>query len=386
MTNHMQKIQAVAWPAWVLSFVMLLFVMVSYEKLAVNIFRVAICLPVLLLCGRRMLEMIWANYFTRILALFMLWCLTSLLWSPLSKLGQFDNLAIKILSTLVVVYLVFYMAQNPLSKIVTGHAYVLSALILFANAVVEHSYMTHGFGAFDNPNAVAWFLSSAAIFSIGKGIFCNTIRDKIIYFAFTAVFIYGLVEIGSRAAFLGLIVGILSFAFYRLVSTRSVRYMSYCLVMVVIFCLSAFVFDNEYLIWLLERGDNSRFEIYQNAINSIFIDYHSFLFGHGIAADAVNFTSQHRMAYYHSIYLSTLFYSGLVGFFLFSLCVFRRPFLIFFKGRKAHLWDFVLIGMLATFTFTGDRLFTYPNGFFYAFLLPLLFANAFEPKDKHTSS
>ncbi|MGY0217711.1 O-antigen ligase family protein [Endozoicomonadaceae bacterium StTr2] len=380
--SHAKQILTENWSLWLLMLTMLLFVTVEHEKTAVNIFRIGICLPVLVFSVKHIIVLRYQDEFARLLSLFLLWGLLSLLWSPVENIKLFDNLIARTLTVFVVFYIAFHASKNELSRLWIEYAYLISAVILLINAEINRNSQDHGFGTFDSLNLVAWFISSAAIVSFNNLFFVKKTSYRLFFLILTAVYIFAIVEMGSRAAMLGFVTGFFSIFLYYFIFTDLKRLAVYCASLSFFIFFIVIFFDSSYVLWLIERGDSSRFVVYANAFDLITNTPASILFGHGLAADAVNFTEYKRVAHFHSIYLSTLFYTGVVGLSLFLLFVLRRPWFVFIKKNEATSWDFALIGGLVTFMFTGDKFISYPGGFFYALLLPLFFANAFGTKGR----
>ena len=381
--GHTQRLWAANWSLWLLSLVMLLFVLVNNEKSAVNIFRVGICLPVLVLACKQIIAVLSKDEFARLLSVFLLWGLLSLLWSPADNISLFDNLVARTLTIIAVFYMVYHASKHECSRLILEYVYLASALVLLANSVISRDSPNHGFGSFDSLNLVAWFISSAAVMSFEKIFLKSTVIVKVFFFCLTIFYFLALLQMGSRAAFLGLITGGAAVCIYHFIYSDLKWHIAGFVSFIIFVFFVMMAIDNSYVLWLIERGDSSRFAVYKSALGLIIQTPASVFFGHGLAADTVNFTEYKRVAHFHSIYLSTLFYTGLVGLFFFLAFALRRPWLVFIKKHPACSWDFVLIGGLVTFIFTGDKFISYPGGFFYAFLLPLFFANTFGSKGRY---
>ena len=373
-------------------FLFLLFISVFIDngKAVVNFYRVWICTPVLLCVRWQDAKCFLNNRFVQLFLLLTLWLTASLFWSDSHKL---HNMAVKILATLALLYMLFSLVRYQSEKLLMAEwCYVVAAVVLVAAIYTKWGYVGsyyngNPFGAFGYYNVVAWFLAAAGIVA------CSLMLDqkrfhRLLAGMFFLTLIVAVILFKSRGALLGLLVGCSLLVIRYLWNQLSIKTLLFvavaCTVGVCLFYLhwgeqfGVSHFINE----LLRRSDAGRFQIYQNAYEAITQSQQTLWFGHGIAADPSNvFSSGFIASHWHSIYISSLFFGGIVGLAFFLLCVFKRPYEIIIKKAKANSWDYVVIGMMVTFLFDGNRIYEYPGGMLLAFTLPLFLANLVDSRE-----
>lgn len=368
-------------------FLFLLVISVSLDngKAAVNFYRVWICIPVLL-CIRwsdfkQIISVRFVQYFLALTA----WLSISLLWSDSHKL---HNMAAKLLATTALLFMVANLVMYQKSRLVQAEVcYVVSAMVLVLMIYLKWGYLGNDFsgspyGSFGYYNLVAWFLSSAC--TVALSLILNKPRKSILLL-FIAAFIVLLVSVvlfKSRGALLGLFTGsallVTRFYWKALISLKGIVFV--LVVAASLFLLLTLFIDtgsvSAYVSNLLSRADAGRFLIYEEAFKRIAESTSTLVFGHGIAADPENIVWRGmKIVHWHSVYISTLFYGGLVGLMLFLLCVLKRPYEIYIRKSIPNTWDFVVMGMMVTLMFDGNRFYEYPGGMLLAFTLPLFLAN-----------
>ena len=366
-------------------FLLLISILIDDGKAVVNFYRVWICIPVLLCIRWRDFKKIINIRFIQYFLSLTIWLSISLLWSDSNKL---HNMAAKLLATTALLFMVANLVVYQKSRLVKAEVcYVLSALVLVLMIYLKWGYLgdhysASPYGSFGSYNLVAWFLSAACIVSLS--LVLNKAQQKFFWLfavAFVALLI-SLILLMSRGALLGLLTGsvlLISHFYWQTITLR--RTIAFILVATAfLFLLYTFFIDTSsteaYFSYLFSRADSGRFLIYKEAYEKITESIFSLLFGHGIAADPSNIVwREMKVAHWHSIYISTLFFGGLVGLLLFLLCVFKRPYEIYIKKEKPNSWDFVVMGMMVTLMFDGNRLYEYPGGMLLAFTLPLFLAN-----------
>ena len=61
------------------------------------------------------------------------------------------------------------------------------------------------------------------------------------------------------------------------------------------------------------RGVAGRFDIWQNWCAAWSVDTVKMVFGYGLGSSTNNMVGSYSVAHFHSLYLSTLFYGGVIG-------------------------------------------------------------------------
>ncbi|MET4694130.1 O-antigen ligase family protein [Endozoicomonas lisbonensis] len=379
-------------------FLFLLFISVFIDngKAVVNFYRVWVCIPVLLCVRWSDIKGIVNVRFVQYFLALTVWLSLSLLWSDSDKL---HNMAAKILATTALLFMIGNLVAHQNIRLIQAEFYYIgSALVLIVMIYLKWGYLGNDYsgnplGSFGYYNLVAWFLSAAAI--VALSLICNKPRKSTLWLLVAAfiVLLTSVVMFKSRGALLGLLTGC-TLLITRLYWTVFVSLKGILYVLVVstsIFLLFTLFIDTNsmtvYVSDLLSRADAGRFLIYENAYKTITESISTLLFGHGIAADPGNIVWRGmKVAHWHSIYVSTLFFGGLVGLLLFLLCVFKRPYEIYIKKAKPNSWDFVVMGMMVTLMFDGNRIYEYPGGMLLAFTLPLFLANFIGSRETQSQS
>ncbi|AMO56825.1 hypothetical protein GZ77_02330 [Endozoicomonas montiporae] len=365
-------------------FLLAISVLLDNGKTVVNFYRIWICIPVLLCIRWKDAQKFLSVRFVQLFLLLTLWLTISLYWSDSHKL---HNMAAKLLATVALLYLVFSVIRYQTNKLVVLQwCFVVAAVILVVMIImkwgsIQQHYSGTPFGVFGYYNVVTWFLAAAGIIACSLMIDQNRLYKWFAGALFLAL-IVAILCFKSRGSLLGLFTGCGLLLFSSVWHRFSHQLILLCITFGAVVCWLFYLFFGEklglslYLQELLVRADAGRFEIYQEAYRVITASWQTLWFGHGIAADPSNIVWRGmKIAHWHSIYISTLFFGGLIGLALFLLCVFKRPCDIFLRKQKANAWDYVVIGMMVTLLFDGNRFYEYPGGMLLAFTLPLFLAN-----------
>ena len=356
-------------------------VTIDDSKLVTNIYRVLICLPLLFLARWQDVTSFSRHPFVRRYLLFVLFCALSLLWSETDTI---KNMALKILAMTVFLFLIYTVSvyQSAYFRCLDS-VYILLGTVLLAFYLVSYlgrsTPVEDVYGVFGNKNELAWFLAAV----------CLVVAYKLVNEGFNP-YLLGILlivlaviwEVASRASLMAVYFGLLMvFCTDR---RRWLKVGGLGIMIVLPFVLWLCVGSE--LEALLLRADSNRFYIYQNAFSQITGSATTFLFGHGLAADSENVIARGDvMGHWHSIYISMLFYGGLIGLGLLFYCFFYRFWLLIRNQAEPCVWDVVAFGVAIALLFDGNRVFNYPNSVFISFVLPAFFAN-FQQPDRDQSA
>lgn len=355
-------------------------VLINDNKLVINIYRLFICLPVLLCVRRDDLREFIKNPFVKLFIILTLWSTATLLWS---EPGKLLNMATKLLTTLVLLYLIHLIfLYQPKQIRQFDRYYIGAALVLAANLWLRYgtTYPQDWiFGVFGNINNTGWFFASAIVIALYKLVYD---QYKILSALAAALLILAIIPTNTLAAYIAvgigtfiLLISILKQSYQKWIYTTVLS--SLCLIILLHFLYPDFFLP------LYTRFDNGRVIIYLNAYKEITASISSLFFGSGLATDARNaLPSGQVINNWHSIYINMAFYAGLVGLALLLACFTRRLFAVFTGKTTILPWDLAVTGMLVAMLFDGNRIYTYPGGYFIALLIPLFIANLTPIQDK----
>ncbi|MDD7806044.1 MAG: O-antigen ligase family protein [Endozoicomonas sp. (ex Botrylloides leachii)] len=361
---------------YILLIVLFTMISVNNDKAAVNIYRLLFCLPLLLFIRKNDIIACCKNSFINKYLALTLFCSISLLWTDSDTI---KNMAIKILTMTIFLHLTYIASiYNPKVFKKMDEAYILMALLLIGYIISK--YMGQGIpgdsvhGIFRNKNEVAWFLSSACIVTIYKLAFE---KANAYLFGIFFIFIAILWKIQSRAALIGFCAGFLMISACIIKQYGYKKISKFFILGALLFIPAIFLAGKINVIGhLIARADSYRFEIYAAAFHKITMNIGTIFFGHGIAANSeYTLSNGIVVSHWHSIYINTIFYVGIIGFSLFVYCFFDRFWMLLKKKTTLCVWDVVLLGTSVALLFDGDTLFNYPNGVYLSFILPAFFAH-----------
>ena len=352
---------------------------IDYSKSVVNIYRALLCLPILLLIRWTDLKVFYKNTFFRLFSLLSLYFTISLIWSDGDSL---HNMATKILATYAFMLMVLCSAKYNQKKVENFDTiYIVSAIILLISIAIKWSgigtfFTDDIFGVFGNRNPVSWFTAGATIAAFFRII--NNRQLRILFIAAFSILVTSLLLMASRGSILGTAVGMACIILSKCFSSdKSKSYLLYSVIGISIAVLCIQIIAPEYISSLISRADSNRFTIYSIAIEKITSSPTTLLFGQGIASSArITLDNGTIINNFHSVYLNMAFYGGLIALSLFLSCLLIRPYKILTGASKLNQWDAIVFGIMVTLMFDGHRIFEYPGGMLFAFMLPLFLANA----------
>lgn len=362
-------------------FLVILFVptFTDYEKLVINLYRVWICIPVLICIRWKDFNPFMKNRFVQLFLLLTAWFTLSLTWSDSDTI---HNMAAKMLATLALLFLIFNISRYQFERFKKlDYYYILAALLLLSAVyykwgVIDTSLPGIIFGVFENRNPIAWFSASAAIISFFHVVHARNRLHLILFSISFLLLTSATLSLSSRGALLGLLTGTMIVVFSKAPSLKSFFvYLSIILIALLTTIVTIELYYSDYFSGLIERADSHRFEIYVNAITRITESPSTFFFGHGIAASPRNMIGESVINNWHSIYINATFYGGIIALFLLLSCLLKRPYEIIIKKSKISSWDAVVLGMMVTLQFDGHRIYEYPGGLLFVLTIPMFIAN-----------
>ncbi|WP_330927248.1 O-antigen ligase family protein [Candidatus Sororendozoicomonas aggregata] len=364
--------------------------LIDHEKSVTNIYRVGVCLPILLCLRGLDIKAFISMPFVQLFLTLTLWSTLTLFWSDA---GSIKNMATKLLCATVFLYAVFLMRRYQCEKaryleglfVAAGCALSIAVLIKFdASSMIYSLFATSGYGAFGNINEMAWFVSGALLVALFHGVHPGGEtgkKAKTLAILAVPLLCYMLSQTKSLAAALSVVAGVLFF----MVSALKAPYHKWLygvLVLLLTVAVAGHYSYSDALFTFYQQLDRSRVEIYQSAYQAITSSWQTVVFGEGLASSARNTLSNGElMNNWHSIYINTVFYTGIVGLVLFLACVGYRLKQVMSRQKPLCSWDLVVVGSLTAFLFDGNRFHNYPGGIFISLMLPLFLANITQGKN-----
>lgn len=350
----------------------------------VNALRLLVFAPVLFVTRREDLQALWHNRAARWLLLLMAWLSVTLLWNGVS--GEDWRLLQRGFYVVTLLLLVFLVSRlQPQRDRVVFFVYIFAGLagaILIAMAwpgtpvmlgeqfpALDRSVF-YTRGIFTISIYVAWIMAVLFIAAFFVALSTKGFTAVVFYLAATA-FALLMVMAQSRAAWLAMAVG---FAMaVALVQPR--RFLWWLAGLVLVFATALILSDAVYELLLdnLQRGNSYRIAIWCNAIEQFLLSPLRILTGFGLSASTTNVAQGMVQNHYHSIYLSTFYYGGVIALGLYLGClwqVFRQ--ILASQGGK--LWLCLLVPMQLIFVVDGEHFFVPPSAMMMAYLLPLFWA------------
>ena len=352
--------------------------LIDNSKMVVNLYRVWLCLPILLLMRWDDFKGFFSNTFFKAFSLLSLYFIINLSWSEGNSI---HNMASRILATYAFLLLVFCNAKYNRKKLnIFDTIYIISAITLLLAVGIKWegigTYIENAFGIYGNRNPVSWFIAGATIAAFFRVV--SSRQSRSLFIAAFGILAACLLLLASRGSILGTAIGIACIVLSKCFSSKKSKpYLLYSILGIAAITLFVQAIAPEYISSLIGRGDSARFIIYSRAITEITSSPITLLFGHGIASSArMTLDNGVLINNYHSVYLNMAFYGGLIALSLFLACLLIRPYKIFTGTSKLNQWDAIVFGIMVTLMFDGHRIFEYPGGMLFAFILPLFLANA----------
>ena len=374
--------------------VLFLPVLLNDNKGVINIYRVLICIPVLLCIRWTDFQDFLKNRFFYLFSATTLWFTLSLIWSESNSI---HNMAGKILASFALLLLTYNCSKYHPDKIKNIKNYFIASCIILVFSILLNAGKLDNtldgdiFGVFSNRNPVSWILAAGSVLAFHSMLFekkFKLLHGVSFIFLFCVIF-----NIASRGSLLGVVAGCIFAVIYKgyhyknkIQRRKLYKLIVSAILLLLISSAIGYTIFFEEIYSLISRSDSFRFEIYSNAYKAITSSVQSLFFGHGIASSARNTLSNGVLINnWHSVYINALFYTGLIGLFLFAACIANRFIDAFLHKKEINCWDSAVISSIVIFAFDGHRFFDYPGGILLAFTLPLFFANALDFQTNYNS-
>ncbi|KJS09205.1 MAG: hypothetical protein VR73_02925 [Gammaproteobacteria bacterium BRH_c0] len=370
---------------WLLlpAFFWLAFILDSRGAVA-NVFRIAVFIPVLFVIRPVDLRAIWGSDAARWFVLLMAWLSLTLLWDGASEEDwKILQRGLQALTLMVLVFLSCHFQAQREPAILTHFILAgLAGAVLIALAwpgtpamlseqfpgIDRRLFYTRGILSISI--YVGWMMAILFIAAFFMALSARGVASWFYYLAASA-FALLMVMAQSRAACLVMIVG-----FVMAIAMQKPRWLLWWLAgSALAVVLAVLLSDQLYQIVLdsLERGNSYRFAIWQNGLGQLLHSPLNGLVGFGLSASTTNLSAATMQDHYHSIYLNTVWYGGVVALGLYLAClwqVFRR----LLAKPQGKLWLCLLVPMQLGFVVDGEHFFVTPSAMMLSYLLPLFWA------------
>ena len=366
----------VSWLLFLL--VIMVTLLVPSRKLSANIYKFFVVVPVIAMLSTEMIKSMFENMSVRWLALLSLYFMLSMVWGP--SIDQVDNHFVRILGVWAFLFLVHGIARyHPefflrVDEVMVGFGVVWTVILLinweslWQPGGPEFDLLKIPYGVFTHHVQIGWMLAALCLLALQRALrqagacFC--------WLGCGLFFFVVLICTQARGGYLVFGAGLLAWALMgdRLKKWPYVLSVFVALsgAVLVVFKAVPGMFSS-----ILLRGSAGRFEIWRNWYDLWSSDILKAIFGFGLNHPTENVFSKHVAAHFHSFYLNSLFYVGIVGFVLVGgwiVCSLRT----YAAGQSlSPQWYPVVIGMLVGFLTDGDKLFNYPGAFVFCFVLPV---------------
>ncbi len=360
-------------------------VLIDNQKLVTNIYRVLICLPILLCIRWDDIRDFSKNRFVKFFILLTAWSTLTLLWPDADKPL---NMLTKILTSSVFLYLIYLNFSYQKKQLLNFETYYISTAVILATIIWviygrSESIQDPVYGVFENINEVAWFYSSAALIALYKLIYG---QYKLLSALALITLIYALLPTRTLGAYLAIGSGLFILT-VSIIKSYYQKWIFGILLSAVAIAIAMHIIYPESFLEIYNNFDKPRLNIYLHSYDVITnSNWAIVLFGNGLASDARNIIFGGLvMNNWHSVYINMIFYCGIIGLVLFFICFLNRFYYIFTKKSSICSWDLAVAGMMITMLFDGNKIYNYPGGFFLAFLIPAFIANLTNPNNEQLS-
>ncbi len=273
----------------------------------------------------------------------------------------------------------------------------LFLLLLLVSASISICYSIHLFQTlgYETPeddrmysmggvsNPVISALSYGTVFVLSLS-FLSQCKDRILGILIVlmmSIILIGIIYTQTRSVWVGIVAAFFTLIFVSSKSTFKHKLFQCGLAILVLLAILTIIWMLGYHESLLERSTSFRPEIWQEVTRRLPQD--NLLFGYGIAANPEVHYQHLVFAHPHSIYLSTVFYGGLVGLALFFALLGRLAFVLVRNSNA----DLVLVMPLLVYGLVclivdGDKLVRKVNFIWLLVWLPVALAISQEVKSK----
>lgn len=369
---------------WLLALFLALAFMLDSRTGVVNFIRVPLFLAVLLGVRGDDWRRLWANGAARWFILLMAWLTLTLLWDGV---GEEDwkilQRGIQVLTLLLAVSVVA--ARRPDWQAALVRVFVIAgacgaALILWewpaGPAAIAEAFPTldraHFYtrGIFTISIFTGWMM--AVLFIVGFYLALSSPRRlALLFYVACLLFLAVMLASQARSAWLAAACG-----FVMVVGERQPRRLGWWLAGAVLVIGLALLLSEDFRALLassLDRGNSFRVAIWRSCIEQLLAAPWQGVVGFGLSASTVNFADGVEHTHYHSLYLNTLYYGGLVALVLYIGCLWQLV-AAGVRGRLPWLWVCLLVPMQLAFVVDGENFFVTPSAMMLAYLLPLFWA------------
>lgn len=367
---------------WVLLPVFFLVAFTLHSRGAVtNVFRFGVFIPVLFAIRPVDLAQIWGNGAARWFILLMAWLSLTLLWDGANEEDwKILQRGLQVFTLMTLVYLTCHF--QPQRAPVIFYSFILAGLlgaVLIAIAwpgtpamlseqfpeIDRRLFYTRGILSISI--YVGWMMAVLFIAAFFVALSSRGFTALFYYLAATA---FGLLMVmaQSRAAWLVMAVG-----FVMAVALQKPHRLVWWLVASVLTAMLALLLSDQLcqiMLDSIERGNSYRFAIWQNGLGQLLHSPLNGLVGFGLSAPTTNVSAATVQDHYHSIYLSTAYYGGVIALGLYLVCL-LQVFKNLLAKPQGKLWLCLLVPMQLGFVVDGENFFVTPSAMMLAYLLPL---------------
>ena len=344
------------------------------SKYVVNLYRLGLCLPILLMIKKDDFVFLMSQRFSQCYVALLTYTGITLFWGNDIAV---HNYVIKLACMFLLYYalfLIWYYRPDRFNKITS--LYQISALLFTGNILLKlNNFHISAFDAALPPSIhhhvlAGWYFAVTALLSLYQIIYKKHTKTNLLFFTLFTVMTF---LSQSRSAMTVLFLGIFVLSFYAIKKEQSILLLKIILVSVCLFIII-------YTLWpdffhsLIARGDAGRSTIYADGLSVISRSPYSLLLGHGANASIIDFTIHVKTIHYHNLLLSTLFYTGMLGTVILLSCLAYSiiPSLLSFKH---NVWSIVLIAILMGTITDFDQFYTYPKSVMLCFIIPMILSH-----------
>lgn len=349
-----------------------------------NVLRIAVFIPVLFALRPIDLAHLWGNGAARWFVLLIAWLSLTLLWDGASEEDwKILQQGLLVLTLMMLVFLTcrFRPDRNATVFISFILAGLLGAVLIAIAWPGTPAMLSEQFPGVDRrlfytrgilsiSIYVGWMMAVLFIAAFFVALSARGYTALMFYLA-AVVFALLMVMAQSRAAWLVMVVG-----FVMAVVLQQPRRLVWWLAGSVLVAVLALLLSDQLcqmLLDSLERGNSYRFAIWQNGLGQLLDSPLNALVGFGLSASTTNVSAATVQDHYHSIYLSTAYYGGLIALGLYAACLWQ-VFKNLLTKPEGKLWLCLLVPMQLAFVVDGEHFFVAPSAMMLAYLLPLFWA------------
>ena len=300
-------------------------------------------------------------FFLSVLAYFLL----STTWSVETDWRSLGSASVRVFLVLAFVLGLVSLYAKKLNTSLASSSVILIGFVTAVISIVSHVDFSandwnlgtrmNGLGFLENPVISGILFALAMLCSLDRCLREKTWRNRLSFSLFMLVFAFAIFLCGSVNSILSLLVAVSVLLLKRKLMSATFIFLSVFVVLFVLAIWGQFTSFDGMLSFFFPRGDSYRLSIWQAAISNL--DAWQALFGNGMGSNDDITIESRTFLHPHSLYLSIILETGLVGLLLSLTMIFLSARVIWLSdAEEAALFFSILVLGVVSFIFDSHEL------------------------------